>query len=423
VNQAAQEIDVIASPSTGSAWRVVAGCMLACATTHGPIMAYGFSLFIAPLTQAFGWSRATISLGYSAATLTAALSMPLMGRLCDRHGVRPVMLRVVVLYAAAIALLAATPASPLVFVMLYALVGVFGGGHCPVPYAKVVSLWFDRRRGLALGVTMTGIGIGAGLVPQVARVLIERVGWRGAYVGLAVTVLLIAFPAVLLLVRERFAPERYDASAPFASRALRGASREEALRDKRFWYIVTSVFLISMMVNGIMAHAVPLLATRGIGAAEAASLLMALALASLLGRLVFGVLLDRWFAPYVAAANIVAALVGVLLLWHGGPEPLPLLALMLLGLSFGAEIDVISYLVSRYFGLRRFGEIFGYVIAAFSVAAAAGALIMGLVEDRTGSYDGALLAFTGGLTLSFAAILRLGPYVYPDDRMPAAAEP
>lgn len=404
-------------------WWVVTGCLLACSTTHGPIMAYGFSFFIQPLKDEFGWSRSTISLGYSAGTLIAALSVPLMGRLCDRHGVRSVMLWVITLYALAVALLAVTPANPLVFIGLYALVGVFGGGHGPVPYAKVVSTWFDHGRGLALGVTMTGIGLGAALVPQVARVLIDRFDWRHGYVGLGITIFVIAFPAVLLLVRERVTPREVAASIAQESgvhTVLAGASQREALRDRRFWYIAGSVFLIAMMINGIMAHSVPLLVANGIDKAEAASLLIALAAASMLGRVAFGILLDRYFAPYVAAINILAALAGVLLLWSGAPEPVPLLALMLLGLSFGAEIDVISYLVSRYFGLRRFGEIFGYVIAAFSAAGATGALLMGVVNDRTGSYDAGLLFFAVGLVVSIVAILQLGPYVYPaEGRRPA----
>jgi MFS family permease len=230
-------------------WLVVAGCLLACAVTHGPIMAYGFSLFIEPLTREFGWSRSMLSLAYASATLAAALSMPLMGRLCDRHGVRYVMLRVVPLYAAAIALLAATPANAVAFVALYALLGVLGGGQSPVPYAKVASSWFDSGRGLALGVTMTGIGLGGALVPQIARVLIDQVGWRGAYAGLGAMVFLVAFPALHLLVQERTVEVFASDSRNVSRGAPPGASREEALRDRRFWYMTLSVFLIAMMIK------------------------------------------------------------------------------------------------------------------------------------------------------------------------------
>src|SRR6202012_3112065 len=124
------------------------------------------------------------------------------GSLIDRWGVRTVLLPIVVLCALSVALIALSPNSIFVFVMLFAVTGALGAGQGPLGYAKSVSAWFDDKRGLALGITMSGIGLGAAFVPQYAQFLIGNFGWPAAYVGLGLLTLLVAFPAVFLFIRE-----------------------------------------------------------------------------------------------------------------------------------------------------------------------------------------------------------------------------
>lgn len=395
-----------------SPWTVVVGSLLALTTSAGAVMAFTFSLFIAPLTQEFQWSRATISLGFSTMTLTLALAAPFIGRLLDRHGIRRTLMWIIPLFSLSIAAMALTPASVPIYLLLFALAGVFGAGHSPIPYIKVVSQWFDRQRGLALGLTMTGIGLGGLLLAQLVRLLLEQFGWRAGFLGLGVAIMVIAFPAVVALVREPVQDRPVPGGTATTLEPEPGATAAQAVRDFRFWAILVFVFFLTMTLNGVAAHAVPLLVSQGLGAGTAASMLAALALSSLVGRLLTGYILDRVFAPYVAAFICALALLGIALLASGVSAVTAALGLACLGFSLGAETDAMGYLVSRYFGLRRFGELIGYTFATFSLASAVGVPLMGLSFDRTQSYTTALAVFGVGLVISILAIARLGPYTF-----------
>jgi predicted MFS family arabinose efflux permease len=381
---------------------------MALLTSAGVVQSFTFSLFIQPIADDLGWSRSLISAGYSAAALLTALCSPLMGRVLDRFGVRATLIAAVTLYAGCTALVGALPPIPWAFVALYALIGVFGAAHSPLPYAKVVSAWFDNRRGLALGVAMSGIGLGGIILPQIVRRLLETLDWRTAYAGLGGVILLIAMPAILLLIREpapRAGEEAAHGSPP-------GVSPKEALRDRRFWILAAAVFLTTMTLNGLAAHAVPLLSSHGLPRAAAAAMLPALGLSSLLGRLATGYLLDRFFAPRVAAGAVLISLAGVVLLWTGQSPPLLLAGVLCLGASLGAEVDVMGYMTSRYFGLRRFGEIYGWIVAIFSLSSAAGAALMAFSFDAAGSYSPAMAGFAAALAAAAVLVLQLGPYAF-----------
>jgi MFS family permease len=393
--------------------------MLAMATSSGAVMAFTFSLFIAPLEQEFGWPRATVSLGFSAMTLSLALAAPVTGRLLDRWGVRRTLIFAVPLFALSIGALSLAPKIPAVYLLFFALAGIFGSAHSPIPYAKLVAAWFDDHRGLALGIAMSGIGLGGAILPQIVRVLIDNHGWRAGFRGLSIAILVIGMSAVLFLVRERPAVLLADtAAACMSDPAQPGVTLRQALRNFRFWAIAVFVLFLTLCLNGSAAHAMPLLTAHGVAPGKAASMLVALGLSSLLGRLLTGYLLDRMFAPRVAALVCALALLGLALL-VGGDGTAALAAIVCLGFSLGAEVDVMSYLVSRYFGLRHFGALIGCMLGIFSLAAAVGAPLAGLAHDMTGSYTPALIGFGAGLLLAIIFVLRLGPYRYPETMTPA----
>ena len=164
--------------------------------------------------------------------------MPLIGRLVDRHGVRRVVLPAIVATALATAGLA-TAGSIAQFMLLYVVLGFASAGQTPMPYARAVSSLFDARSGLALGLAMAGVGMGAMLLPQLAPALITQVGWRAAYLGLAVLILAIALPAAGLFVHE----------APFeraTDNARTGTGAREALRTPLFWRLGAAFFLATV---------------------------------------------------------------------------------------------------------------------------------------------------------------------------------
>jgi predicted MFS family arabinose efflux permease len=405
---------MIQRPRDLNPWWVVVGSTVALVVCNGPVAMFTFGLFLKPISQEFGWDRGTMSAATSVASLMIALAVPVTGMLVDRFGVRRVLLPVLVLFSLSMAAISLTPPAPVVFVTLYAVMGLASAGDGPQPYVKAISGWFDRHRGLAVGIAMAGVGLGIILVPQLTRVLIGAYGWRGAYIGLGVLVLVVAFPAVAILVNEPVEVAGHPRAAQKGTALPPGLSVREALTGSpRFWLLAAPVFLVATAVNGTVVHIVPLLTDRGASVALATWMLSAVGLASIVGRLLCGYLADRLFAPTVAAGFFVLPCVGIYLLIiaaHGG---WPVVAAVTLGLALGCEIDMIGLLTARYFGLRRFGELYGYLFAVFAAGSALGPYLMGVAFDTFHSYNPALAGFVAALLFATLLISRLGGYVFP----------
>jgi MFS family permease len=410
-------------------WWVVFGSTLVLFVGYGPITLFTFGVFLNPNIATFGCNRAPVGVASPVSQGLGALATPFVGKMVDRWGVRRVTLPFITAFALLTAAIALTPASPLIFILLYGICGLAGGGQAPLNYAKAISSWFETKRGLALGIAMSGVGIGTALDPQIVRVLIDHVGWRGAYVGLGILTFVVAFPAVAFFVRE---PDRESVSdrdhlaAGGHSRDLAnvtGIPLREAIKGYRFWLILCCVFMVASAVNGSIAHIVPILTDRGISAAMATSLLSVTGIALIGGRILSGYFLDRFFAPYVAACFFVLPLTGIGLLSSGAAGVVPLIGTICLGLGIGSEIDIMAFLVGRYFGVRTFGEVYGWIMGVFVFASGLGPTIMGLCYDHTHSYNLALEGFAAALALSSILITRLGPYAFPARRELVVSEP
>lgn len=189
-----------------------------------------------------------------------------------------------------------------------------------------------------------------------------------------------------------------------------GMSFPEAWHTDTFWLMVSAFFLMSASVHGCLIHLVPLLTDRGVSPQNAALATSLLGGALLLGRVGAGYLLDRFFAAAVAVCFFCGAALGFILLWSEVTGSLAFAAAFLVGLGLGAEGDIIAYLVSRYFGLRAFGEIYGYAFAAFTLGGVVGPLLMGVGFDSTGSYGLVLSAFVVATLVAAGLMTRLGPY-------------
>src|SRR5215813_2033765 len=183
-------------------WWVVVGAVGGLIVCNGPVLAFTFGVFLKPIMADMGWQRGTASFALSVGGICSALTVPVLGRMMDRWGIRRVTLPGLVFYALTMCLLGLSPASLVIFTLLFALAEAASAIQTPIGYAKAISAWFDRRRGLALGIAMSGVGLGGFIMPQLAEALIERVGWRGAYASLGLLTFLVAFPAVALWIRE-----------------------------------------------------------------------------------------------------------------------------------------------------------------------------------------------------------------------------
>lgn len=388
-------------------WLVVLGCVFALATSSGAVVAFTLSIFIGPIAKTFQWSNTAVALGLSVLTFSLALTAPFAGRLFDKFGIRRTLFIVIPLFSLCLALLGALPNSYPLYLGLMGMAGVLGAFHSSIPYVKAVSEWFDWRRGLALGLTMSGVALGGIILTQVASRTMRAFDWRAGFVAMGATILVIGMLAVLLLVRERGSgPDKADLTTD----VLSGLSVGEAIRDLRFWGILVFVLCLNMTVNGIAASGAAILEWKGLAGNEIATAVSLMALASLLGRLLIGIALDHVHAPRVAAWLGVTSLTALCLLAFGQSHVEVMAAMALIGFALGAETDVIGFMISRYCGLRNFGTLFGIMLGVFSLAPALGIPALSLSLDYAGSYKPAMIGFAVAVLASTFLIQFLGPY-------------
>ena len=399
-------------------WWVVMVSGIGLMLHYGPVISGTFGVFLKPLSEEFGWSRTEISLGFSLSTLVLSAALPIIGRLVDRFGARRVTVPSLLLFGLGVVSFSILLPKLWHFYAIYVLLGVVGSGTTPVSFSKVISQWFDRRRGIALGLIAAGSSLGSFVLPPFAHSLIDAVGWRQAYFLLGVLVIAVTVPVVALFLRDTpqmvgLSPDSDRESPGAASEpavAEQGLSNREAWRRGTFWLIVVAFFLMSLSFHGCFIHLVPMLMDRGIPGRQAALAISLLAVGSMTGRLGAGYLLDRFFGPRVAVALFCLATAGILLLWSGLGGGWAFLAAMLLGLGMGAEGDIVPYLLSRYFGLRAFGEIYGYAFTAFVLGAVIGPLVMAASFDFTGSYQLVLGVSVASTLMATGLMTRLGSY-------------
>lgn len=403
-------------------WWVVLGATLGMIVGNSPMMLFTFGLFLKPVTSEFGWNRTTFAGAIFASQAFGALSLPIVGRLIDRHGIRRITLVFIVFFCAATALLSQTrSAGP--FILLYGIAGLAGSGRGPVAYTKAISAWFESRRGLALGIAMTGLGIGATVVPLITRFLIASFGWRHAYIGLAAITFVVSFPTVALFVREPENTPGVQSPVFRVSPDNLGIPEindsQSPARSTRFWALIIAIFLISLSLNGTFAHIVPLLTDRGFQIGTATWIVSLSGLAIMAGQSLGGWLLDRFFAASVAGSIFFASLIGIFLIRFRVPEMVVMVSVLCITFGIGTDGNLAAFLVGRHFGLTRFGEIFGYILAVTALGNGVGPWLMALSYDVRRSYNLALggfcLAIIGGILL----ISRLGPYHYPANKTSA----
>ena len=410
----------------GNRWWVVFATVCGLVVGAGPINVFTFGVFLKPITEDLGLSRGAFSAALTFHATIAAIVLPVIGWLVDRWGARRILLPGLFLYALATASYGLIQASPLLLTFLiFALTGLVGGVQSPIPYAAVIAQWFDRERGLALGIGTAGVGLGVAVMPQIAALLIDAVGWRLAYAGLAVAVLLVAFPPVALFLRG---PQDFTARArqPAAGTGtpLPGVAAGEALRSWLFWGLAAAFFLDVIAINGTLTHIVPLLTDRGVPRHIATAALSGTGFALIFGRILSGWCLDRFWGPYVAIVFFLLPMIGIAMLISGAGGFAPFLGAIACGLGIGAEIDLMAFFTSRYFGLRDYAKLYGTMFGIFALGVGIGPALSGASFDRFHSYTPAFVIFLIMLAVGCLIFVRMGPYPFPAARqaLSSAAE-
>lgn len=393
-------------PRESENWPIVIFAMLGVAVCCTPVAILSLSVFFIPLGEALGWGRGQVAAALSILALAMGVTTPFVGRIIDRFGVKPVLITSLVLYAV---VMAATPlfvslAGLWGFYIAYALIGVVGAGSNTVAYTHLISGWFDKARGLALGFTVSGIAVGAVITPPIAAYLIESFSWQVGFYGLALLPTIIGLPIALFALRE--APKLVAAHDDPAVEAP-GIDAKTAFKTGTFWTLFPVFLIVATCLHGVQLHLPSLLADRGLPTQTAVGVFSLLFIVTAISRIAIGFLIDRLFAPKVGFVLFIAGAAGVAMVLPEWALPYYLIAAILMGVATGAETDLLAYLSSRYYGMRAFGQIYGGLFLAFMIGSAIGPYVLGFGYDTWGNYDATLTMCVAGMIISSILLLTL----------------
>jgi MFS family permease len=379
---------------------------------------YAFGLFIKPLASEMGWSRGAISLGHTIWFLFMGFASPFIGKLMDRYGARALMTSGAVISGLGFAALSRMQEIS-VFYLSYACIGVGMAALGQVPGSAVVSNWFVRRRGLAIGVMSVAVGVGGFIItPLVGGFLIPTFGWRAAYASLALLILVLILPLALFVIRttpeekglypDGMSGEEVVRSPEKSGLTSGGIDLKAALTTPAFWLIAACFLLHMFAQNGMVQTNVPHLNDTGFPDALVAVVVGVIGMLSALGKLGFGWLCDKIKAKYALAAGLGLQLIAIGMMVsidsHSSIISVWVYA-ALFGLGIGSWLPTMSLLVSSNFGLSSYGVLFGAVTLINNVGGSFGPLFAGYTYDLTGSYRAAIVVFFVLFTLSIPLIL------------------
>ena len=400
-------------------WWLLAGSVAAMALASG-VSFWSFGLYVDPLEEQFGWSRTEVSLGFSTSLLFSGLSAPLVGRWIDARGPRLAII-VGASLTAATYLLLATTTELWQWYAYNSLNAVFRQMMFFIPFQALISRWFDRKRGLALGILGTGFSLGGFVVVPVMRLVIDAVGWEGSFIFSGIIVVGFFVPAGLFLLRDSPADvgtvpdgEQPAGGEPYQAKARTGLTLAEALRTPYFWVLALALMLFFYGIFGWLVHQVPFYESVGVSRGVAAALVSGAAGLGMFSRLAFGLLADRLARIEPAAMGLLAFLMAgmtALLLNSGTAGIAVFLAFWVVGSGGGPLLEPL--LLPRAFGLAHFGAILGTLAVIETIGLIVSPTVAGIIFDSTGSYDWALAMFVGAFGASIALFYLAGKLPHP----------
>jgi len=377
-------------------WVIVAAGCLILFLEWGFLYSYG--VFLTELCADLGWTRATVSGAYSLGFLWHSIIYLPAGRLNDKHGPRLTLAISIIALSAGYALMS-TINAPWQLYIFYGIILGTGMGFGLVPVVSTVSHWFVARRGMALGLTVVGIGIGTLALVPLAQFLIFKFDWRNSYLLIAGILLVIGLPISRLM---RLHPSEKGLLPYGMNEIVEGSKHnnllstvdftfKQAIKTKAFWLLFTMYVFHAFVAQMVMVHLKAYAIDFGIAEMTAATALGLVGGTSIAGRIVIGSLSDRigrkgcFFVAYL--------LMAVMLLWLiKARQPWQFyLFSSVYGFAYGGNVPLFPAVVADWFGMKFHGIIFGTLMLATGIGGAIGPLLAGYISDTRGSYNIAII--------------------------------
>lgn len=379
--------DSVPPKDSWKGWSVVGATFISLLFSVGVLVVYSFGVLTSSMAAEFGWSDLQRSMLFVSFALCSTVAGPIWGAIADRVGARRAALTSAVLLTISFLALAAIPNDLVVAHAAFAAIGLLGSGTLPPTYASIVVGWFDRRRGLALGIAMIGVGVGAAALPAIAAKIVTDYSWRHMCVAYGLMVLLLSLPIAVMYLRAYPEQRARRDSSNAAIRSTLGA----AVRQPQTWILAVFAFTTGGLLVAGVTNFVPLLQSRGETLVQAARYQAVLGVALIAGRLIGGGLLDRVFAPRVITAVLLFTAMGFFVLREANSPIAYLTAAIGIGLAIGSEIDFLAFIVSRYYDRAAFTTIFAILFAIYSLGATAGPPAFNWLVQFSGGYGPGLL--------------------------------
>ena len=373
-------------------WRITAASFAILFVVVG-IVYYSFPVFYAPLIDEFGWTRAQVTAGFFYSILIIGPIFGISaGFLIDRYGTRRILLAGLI--AAGIGFFGFSGMHSLaIYYVFYFMetVGYVSGG--PVPNQVLISHWFNRMRGRAMGLAYVGIGVGGAVAPVLAQYLIRHAGWRTAMIVFGATIFLVLVPLVLLVVRNR--PEEIgltpdgapaDAVAMPAAPTLKAISLRSAMREPSFWLILAGSAMSIGAVGGVIQHLQLFLRDQKFTPEMAARVASFLLVSSIIGRVIMGYLADRFHKKYVMVAAYLMVGLSIPALYHVDTPRIIYVFAFVFGFGMGADYMLIPLMTAHCFGVASLGKLMGVILTTDAVSQAFTPVLVGRLFDLHGSY-------------------------------------
>lgn len=380
-------------------WNVAA--MFPAMLVHAGAAFYVFGIFYKPLFAEFGWNRVQVAGAITIYLLTVGLSAPLIGRLADLYRPKKVIITGAVTAGIAFALLSRIDAL-WQFYFLYLVLGLSFSACGAVPVNTAITNWFTRKRGMAIGIAMAGVSLGAFTITPAGAYILAWAGWRAVYLFLAVVTVVLVVPPMLLAMRNT--PQELgllpDGDIPGSVMSNPAAAGQNpiphetgadwtlgtASRTAVFWLICLSFYLIYFGVGAVLQHQIMFLTDMGIPLTAAAVALGVTGLIGGIGKIVIGLICDRFSPKRVTAFCFALQALGILILLFAKSMAMVWVFAVVFGFSMGGQLALQPIIVGYFFGLRSFGTIYGIVLMAGAVGTATGPILAAMIYSAAGSY-------------------------------------